>query len=156
MRLWLLSALAAGVALAGCFGDDGNPADDPRSITLLAVEWKGTGQLASEPFPEASLGRATGGYGLRAPDDGGAWQAQAYRWDPGTVVVRSGERIALEVFGVNGAFHDAEVEGHDAGFTVTRGAFTDVEFTAGGPGMYRIVCRTHPGSMDAWLVVLGR
>lgn len=123
---------------------------------MLAVEWKGGANVASEAYPGDGGTPSGKGYGIAPPDETGRWQVNAYRWDPGAIVVRSGDTITLDLFGVNGALHEAEVEGHAVTFTVKRGTFTNVTFTAGPSGSYKIVCHTHAPVMETQLVVLPR
>ena len=147
---------------AGCLGDAAGPAvttpDSPvhHTFRMLAVEWKGSTTTPKEAYPENTTLPEGNGYGLTPPDDTGRWHVNAYRWDPGMLVVRSGDTVTLDVFGVNGALHEAEIEDHGVTFNVTRGSFSQVTFTAGEPGTYRIVCHTHAPAMEAPLVVLPR
>ena len=44
-----------------------------------------------------------GGYVKKAPDQNGRWDVSVYQFSPATVVVRQGERVRLELIGINGA-----------------------------------------------------
>ncbi len=92
---------------------------------------------------------------LKSPNgDPPKWEVEAYSWSPGTLVAAAGDEVTLQIVGVNGAQHDAEIEGHNQKFTVKRGQLSTVTFTAGQPGVYQIICRTHPPHMTGSLVVL--
>jgi plastocyanin len=74
-------------------------------------------------------------------------------WSPGTIVVREGETVTLEIVGINGDVHPSTIPGV-VDFTVRRGEVTRVTFTAAKPGLYPITCTKHRPSMQGTLVVL--
>lgn len=83
---------------------------------------------------------------------------EAYRWDPGTVFVRKGEKVKLSLSGVNGASHPFMIEGLGIKGEVKQGEETVVSFKADKPGIYRLICLTHPdraqsGPMIGYIVV---
>ncbi len=83
---------------------------------------------------------------------------EAYRWDPGTIVVQQGENIQLRIYGVNGESHPFLIEGLNIKGEVTQGKETIVNFTAKERGTYRIICLTHTdvaheGPMIGYIVV---
>jgi plastocyanin len=85
-------------------------------------------------------------------------QIEAYRWDPGTIVVHKGEKINLSIYGVNGDSHPFIIEGLNVKGEVKKGKETVVSFTAQKEGIYRIICTTHPdiahnGPMVGYIVV---
>lgn len=151
------SVVALGVAQA--------PAGQARrTIYLSAIEYKGGANISGEAYPPADepgtkpLAPLGGGYGLEEPDSTGRWEVESYRWEPGLVVALEGERITLEIMGVNGARHDAMVvspSGEEIPFVVTRGRLTRVRFQADEAGIWRFVCATHPPAMTGEIVVLG-
>ena len=151
-----------GIALlssSGCGGDSAAetkaaiPGGD-KTIYLTAMEYKGSAEVSKEPFPSAGLPEG-GGYGLKdATGDPPKWEVEAYAWAPASFTVVEGDSVTLQIIGVNGSKHDAELEGHDQQFTVTRGAISTTTFTAGEPGIYRLVCQTHAPNMTAQMVVL--
>lgn len=98
-----------------------------RDIYVLAVEFKGMAKGA---------------------------EIEVYRWDSGTIVVRRGEAVNLHFFGVNGDIHRGSLEPYVADFTVRRGEWTTLSFTADRPGIFALRCHTHPPEMTAWFVVL--
>ena len=124
-----------------------------RVVPLAAVEMKGGAQQDKEPYPTAAL-PAGNGYVKTPPNASGRWEVSAYQWSPGTVVVREGEAVTLEIIGVNGDVHPSSIPGVVDGFVVKRGEVTRVTFTAGKPGLYPIVCAKHGPSMQGTLVVL--
>jgi len=76
------------------------------------------------------------------------------RWMPSTITVIEGDRVKLEILGVNGKSHASTIEGYGVDFEVKRGELTTVEFDADKPGIFRLVCNTHKPAMTASLVVL--
>jgi plastocyanin len=78
---------------------------------------------------------------------------EAYRWDPGTVVMHQGDHVILKMFGVNGTKHPFVIQGLGVEGEVVKGKETVVKFQASVPGIYEIVCTSHP-EMVGYLVVL--
>ncbi|WP_245856225.1 cupredoxin domain-containing protein [Paenibacillus rigui] len=83
---------------------------------------------------------------------------EVYRWDPGTIHVKQGEKINLSIYGVNGTSHPFIIDGLNVKGEVKKGKETIVSFQADKPGTYRIVCLTHPdiahnGPMVGYIVV---
>lgn len=86
-------------------------------------------------------------------------EIEAYRWDPGTIVVRKGENIRLSIYGVNGASHPFIIEGLNIKGEIKKGKETVVSFKAEKPGTYRLICTTHTdiahsGPMIAYINVI--
>ncbi|MEY9096348.1 cupredoxin domain-containing protein [Paenibacillus sp. RC84] len=86
-------------------------------------------------------------------------EIEAYRWDPGTIVVRKGENIRLSIYGVNGASHPFIIEGLNIKGEVKKGKETVVSFKAEKTGTYRLICTTHTdithsGPMIAYINVI--
>jgi plastocyanin len=80
-----------------------------------------------------------------------------YQFSPATVVVRQGERVALEIVGINGAKHSVHIDKyHPQHFVVKRGEIGRIKFTADTPGLFKIHCEEHLPSMEGTLVVLPR
>ncbi len=151
---WALVALALPLVVAACGaqGGTGLTASD-RTVYLAAIEPKGTTSVAKEPFPAATL-PGGGGYRLEGPDADGNWMVETYRWLPGEITVVQGDKVTLEVLGINGASHPTTIEGYDISFEVKRGQLNSVTFTADKPGIFRIICSAHQPSMTGQLVVL--
>jgi hypothetical protein len=145
--------LAALVAFAVGGADALRAQPGGRVIYVAAVEMKGGAQQDKEPYPEASLPPG-GGYVKTPPNPSGRWEVSAYQWAPGTLVVKEGEAVTLEVVGINGDQHDGTIQGHEASFTVKRGQITRVNFTAGKPGIYPVICSKHLPNMQGTLLVL--
>lgn len=139
----VVAALAVVALLVGAFGfatamgKQPTPAPTDRTILMAAIEYKGTFG-ANESQPEGT-------------------QVKAYRWDPSYVVANRDDRVTLKIFGVNGAQHPSTIEGYDVSFTVKRGEWTTVTFTASKAGIFEIVCHVpeHTNTMHAYLHVLG-
>lgn len=146
---------AALVALAFVLAPGGDAGTQAKSrvLYLSAVEWKGSAEVAKEPFPTAPL-PAGGGYERFAPDASGKWNVETYRFDSATVAACRGERVTLNVFGVNAAFHDITMPHFKRSFRVKRGQLSTVSFVAKRVGIFPIICLTHQPSHRADLVVL--
>lgn len=151
-RLVATAGLAA-LLTVSC-GSANVPAATKRTIYMTALEYKGSTEVAKEPFPASKLPDG-GGYIRKAPVDG-KWETSTYRWEPGTVVVYQGDEVELQIFGVNGASHPGRIEGYEKTFAVKRGELTTLSFTADKAGVFRIICDIHGPSMTGTLVVLAR
>jgi FtsP/CotA-like multicopper oxidase with cupredoxin domain len=127
-----------------------------RVIYLAAIEPKGGVTVDKESYPAAPLPKG-GGYVLNPPNPQGRWEVSVYQWSPSTIVVRQGERVTLEIVGINGAKHSGHIDKyHPDHFEVKRGQITRVQFTADTPGIFKIHCKEHEPSMEGTLVVLPR
>jgi plastocyanin len=85
-------------------------------------------------------------------------EIEAYRWDPGTVVVDKGEEIQFRIYGVNGAAHPFHIEGTDIKGIVKKGEESVFNVTFDKKGTYRLVCEAHEtieknGPMIGYIVV---
>ncbi len=129
------------------------PQTPGRVIYMAAIEPRGGAQQDKEPFPAAPL-PAGEGYRKTPPDANGRWEVVTYQWSPGTIVVREGETVTLEIIGVNGDIHPSTIPGLVNSFTVKRGEISRVTFTATKPGLYPITCTKHTPNMQGTLVVL--
>lgn len=97
----------------------------------------------------------TGEFKTKTADGG---EIEAYRWDPGTIFVRQGELVTLDIYGVNGDNHPFIIEGLDVKGEVNKGKETLITFRPEEEGIYRIICLTHPdithsGPMIGYIVV---
>ena len=129
---------------------------EERTIYIAAIEPKGGTTVDKEPFPARELPKGPG-YVRKAPDASGRWEVSVYQWSPTTVVVKQGDRVTLEIVGINGAVHIAHVDKyHPEQFAVKRGEVTRIQFTADTPGLFKIHCRNHEPTMEGYLVVLPR
>jgi plastocyanin len=104
---------------------------------------------------ERTIHLVTGEFKATGPD---GKTIEAYRWDPGTIYAKKGETIRLSIFGVNGASHPFIIDGLNVKGEVKKGQETVVTFKADKPGVYRIICMTHPdiahnGPMIGYLIV---
>ncbi|CAG7646211.1 cupredoxin domain-containing protein [Paenibacillus allorhizosphaerae] len=111
--------------------------------------------LSPNPGQARTIHLVTGEFKSTGPD---GKEIEAYRWDPGTVYVKKGENIRLSIYGVNGASHPFIIDGLNIKGEVKKGQETIVSFRADKPGIYRIICLTHPdiahhGPMVGYLVV---
>ena len=152
VRRWAPPA-ALVLALAFVWADTPWAQSQGRVIYMATIEPRGGAQQDKEPFPPTPL-PAGEGYRKTAPDATGRWEVVTYQWSPGTIVVREGETVTLEIVGVNGDVHPSTIPGIVDSFTVRRGQVTRVTFTATKPGLYPIICTKHTPSMQGTLVVL--
>jgi len=68
---------------------------------------------------------------------------EAYRWDPGTIVIPKNQDVTLELFGVNGDEHPFYIEGTNIKGTVKKGEETVIPLHFKEEGTYRLICDTH-------------
>lgn len=153
VRRWA-PAVALALALALVWADTPwAQTTQGRVIYMATIEPRGGAQQDKEPFPAAPL-PAGEGYRKTPPDANGRWEVVTYQWSPGTIVVREGEPVTLEIVGINGDVHLGTIPGVVDSFTVKRGEVTRVTFTASKPGLYPITCTKHTPNMQGTLVVL--
>ncbi|KAA0550042.1 hypothetical protein FZW96_01475 [Bacillus sp. BGMRC 2118] len=89
-------------------------------------------------------------------DDGK--ELEAYRFDPGTIVVPAGKDIKLSIVGVNGKEHPFFIEGTNAKGNVKKGEETVLNLHFKKEGTYRLICTAHPdkehnGPMIGYIIV---
>ena len=132
-----------------------------RTLYVSAVEWKGSADVAKEPYPGPVP--AGGGWESCPPGsqdcglkgDTTKWAVETYRFDTATVVACAGERVVIKAFGVNAAKHDIVVPKLKKSFTILRGVVTTADLgVVKKPGIYRILCITHPPAHQMDLVVM--
>jgi plastocyanin len=85
-------------------------------------------------------------------------EIEVYRFDPGTIFLKKGEKVLLKIFGVNGTEHPFIIEGTDIQGTVEKGKETVIPLQFENEGTYRLVCISHldyskNGPMIAYIVV---
>ena len=81
------------------------------------------------------------------------WAVETYRFDTALVGACVGERVVLNIFGVNAAQHQINIPDFGKSFLVKRGMLSRVAFRVTKPGLYPIVCITHQPSHRADLLV---
>jgi len=166
MRSWmflaiagLLAALAAALALAFVGKSEATTAAATRTLYVSAVEWKGSADVAKEPYPGPVP--PGGGYESCPPGsqecglkgDTTKWAVETYRFDTALVGACVGEKVVLNIFGVNAAQHQINIPDFGKSFLVKRGMLSRVAFRVTKPGLYPIVCITHQPSHRADLLV---
>ena len=139
-------ATALALSLAFVWADTPGAQPLGRVIYMATIEPRGGAQQDKEPFPATPL-PAGEGYRKTPPDANGRWEVVTYQWSPGTIVVREGEPVTLEIVGINGDVHPSTIPGIVDSFTVRRGQVTHVTFTATKPGVYSIICTKHTPNM---------
>ncbi len=85
-------------------------------------------------------------------------EIEIYRWDPGTIYVKKGEKVNLKLFGVYGKEHPFIIEGTNIQGTVKKGEETVIPVQFEKEGVYRLICVTHldydhHGPMIAHIIV---
>src|SRR5713226_10603308 len=110
-------AAALAVALAFGWADTPSAQTQGRVIYMATIDPRGGAQQNTEPFPEAPL-PAGAGYRKTPPDATGRWEVVTYQWSPGTIVVREGEMVTLEIVGINGDMHAGTIPGLVDSFTI--------------------------------------
>lgn len=85
-------------------------------------------------------------------------EMESYRWDPGTVFLKKGEKVNLYINGINGEEHPFYIERTSLRGTVKRGTEVLVPLYFEKTGTYRLICQSHPdknhsGPMIAYIVV---
>lgn len=167
-KFWLPAAIlvllaSLGLALAVVSSSDAKPAAKAATRTLYvsAVEWKGSASVAKEAYPGPVP--TGGGWESCAPGSDGCdlkgdttkWAVETYRFDTSTIVAFAGERVVIKAFGVNAAKHDIVVPKLQKNFTILRGVVTTADLgVVSKPGIYKILCLTHPPAHQMDLVVL--
>jgi len=159
-RQAVIGAALVGLVAAACTtssaapsGGDSQLRAGTRTIYMAAIEPKGTTTVQKEPFPDKSLPPG-GGYILSKPDPSGSWSVETYRWLPSEITVIQGDKVTLEIVGINGPSHPSRIEGYDISFEVKRGQLTTMTFTADKVGVFNIICAVHGPSMTGSLIVL--
>lgn len=71
-------------------------------------------------------------------------EIEAYRWDPGFLVVEKNKPVTLHFYGVKGKAHPFVIQGLNVKGDVKKGQVTTVTFTPTKEGTYPIVCLVHP------------
>ncbi len=112
------------------------------------------------------------------PPGPGTWELATNRWLPGANVVRRGQEVVLEIYGVRGRDHrtrifkqfsddpadrvaldtcrdaDTDVPLENCAFVAKRGEVIRVAFVAEDAGTYVMHCQTHAPAMDMDIIVL--
>lgn len=126
-------------------------------IAFITIMWERSQAEPADAMPvsERVYHMVTGEFKTTTKD---GQEIEAYRWDPGTIVVNKGENVKLVLYGVNGESHPFVIEGLNIQGTVTKGKETIVNFHASKEGIFRIICFAHPdaannGPMIGYIVV---
>ncbi len=114
-----------------------------------------TVSLSEKPAEKQVFQLVTGEFKSKTPS---GKEIEAYRWDPGTIVVEKGKEVELRIYGVNGTEHPFYIEGTDVKGIVKKGKESVVNVTFPKEGTYRLICEMHEtiennGPMIAYIVV---
>lgn len=85
-------------------------------------------------------------------------EIEAYRWDPGTIIIPKDQEIAIRIYGVNGKEHPFYIEGTNYKGVVQKGKETVLKVKFEKEGTYRLICAAHAdiktnGPMIGYIVV---
>jgi heme/copper-type cytochrome/quinol oxidase subunit 2 len=70
-------------------------------------------------------------------------EMEAYRWDPGTIVLYKGETVRLHLHGFHGKEHNFSIPAFNMKGTVKKGQVTTVEFQPDRTGTFELICHNH-------------
>lgn len=167
-RIWLIGGVvttlvACGLVLGLSATSEAAKQRPKRDIYMTAVEWKGSASVSKEAYPGARSLPCNGsgcGYESFAPGsdevegDMTKWAIETYRFDTSTVTACAGDRLTLNIFGVNSSHHDIVIPAFKQQFRIRRGVLSKVTFNVDRIGIYKILCITHPPAHQADLVVM--
>jgi heme/copper-type cytochrome/quinol oxidase subunit 2 len=112
-------------------------------IILMAavyLSWERTRTASGQPTEVQTIKLVTGEFSSTTED---GKKLEVYRWDPGTISLRKGEPVELQISGVNGSSHPFIIEGLGIKGEVKKGQTTVVRFTPERAGTYPIICLVH-------------
>jgi heme/copper-type cytochrome/quinol oxidase subunit 2 len=79
----------------------------------------------------------------KVQENGKEKEIEAYRWDPGILVVDKGKPVTLHIYGLKGKAHPFEIAGLGVKANVEKGKVTTVTFTPKQAGTFKIICLEH-------------
>ncbi len=127
------------------------------TAVVLLSNRHGERVIPADAAPEQTrvIHMVTGEFDAEVADDK---ELEAYRWDPGTIIVNRGEHVKLSILGINGKSHPFYIEGTDIKGEVKQGQETIIDLQFDTTGTYRLICLAHPdakhnGPMIAYIVV---
>ena len=142
---------------SGSEAQSGQPAERVFHIATLHLYAKtnvsGAGDHSAEPLP-ATAPKSSGGFIVRPPDAKGEWSVRAFVFHPAQVVVRQGDRVALNFMGVQGPSHTIAIDGQRERLSLARGEMKTVRFVAEQPGEIRFVSVGREPTMQGSVLVL--
>lgn len=168
----LLATLGLLVLLAAACESEGGgsaaggtlPSSGERYFSVNLIEFPWDRSVDDTPYPDPPMDErfpeydwsGDQGYILRAPNDEGIWRIGSYLFLPQNITVTEGDAVTFELLGVRGETHDLflDIPGQEQEVTVDRGFLEIMEFTAPEPGVYQLVCETHPPTMVMDIQVL--
>ncbi|WP_226527370.1 cupredoxin domain-containing protein [Metabacillus niabensis] len=110
------------------------------SLYFLTSKTVPTSQSTQASNEEITINMVTGEFSTTTAE---GKKLEAYRWDPGTVMIPKGKDVTLKIFGVNGEEHPFYIEGTDIKGTVKKGEETVIPLNFTKEGTYRLICDTH-------------
>lgn len=110
------------------------------SLYFFTSETIPTFQSSQTSNKEITVNMVTGEFSTTTAD---GKKLEAYRWDPGTIVIPKNQNVTLKIFGVNGEEHPFYIEGTNIKGTVKKGEETVVSLNFNEEGTYRLICDAH-------------
>lgn len=110
------------------------------SLYFFTKESVPTFQSSQNLDKDITIDMVTGEFSTTTAD---GKKIEAYRWDPGTIIIPQDEDVTLNIFGVNGDEHPFYIEGTDIKGTVKKGEKTAISLHFKEEGSYRLICDTH-------------
>jgi plastocyanin len=148
------------------YGVQAQRAATTHTISLTAVEFKGSTTAEQLAAPSSNPGHLSKGYSYKAPGEADKntpqrWEVSSYVFTPGFITVQQGDTVALNAFVVNGDNHEVFITGPDGQVAVPtatwqRGRQYQMQFVAAKAGTYQLSCATHAPTMTATILVLPR
>ncbi len=141
---------------------EAQPGQSPEQIFNIATlhldgktNISAAGDHKAEPFPETAP-KSSGGFIVKPPDAKGEWSVRAFVFHPAQVVVRQGDKVALNFMGVQGPAHTIAIDGQRERLSLRRGEMKTVRFVAEQPGVIRFVSVGREPTMRGSVLVLPR
>jgi plastocyanin len=138
------------------------PSAGERYVTTQLIEfpWKRHVDRTAFPDPDprdlfSEYDWEDAGYILEDPDEEGEWEVGAYVFLPQNIILTEGDQVTMELLGVRGDEHELflDIPGQEQEIVVERGHLEVLEFTAPEPGVYELICETHPPTMTMYMHV---
>ena len=144
-RQWLVLTIAFMLVLIG-------------TTILLPVPWfdnRTVIEELSDDRPEKTFHLVTGEF----KSEVNGKEIEAYRWDPGSIVVHKGDKVNLILRGINGKTHHFSLKEFGVSGVIRKGETTKVSFVADQAGTFELICHDHStaeanGPMIAYITVL--
>ncbi|WP_054949889.1 cupredoxin domain-containing protein [Numidum massiliense] len=147
-RQWLILSLVTGLLVIGA----------TVIVAGNALNWT-SAKTTSQNDPSQvtkTFHIVTGEFKTKTAD---GQERDVYRFSPGHLTVLKGDRVTLNIHGINGHAHHFKIKEFGVSGTVKRGEVATVTFDADQAGTFELVCTNHRaaedgGPMIAYITVL--